>query len=373
MAQYASKYYDPVKAHEYYMKNRELKGYEDRYGGSRGDGTSAASSGYTSSNQSSNQSSINYNEKIYETKTDSSGKILEINAKIQNLRNKLNSMSKEDKANNRDNVQEAIDGLRKQITAIRRETQDKTDILKDQQHYQKLAEKDAAQEAKMRQKTGTTAGFNEKGKAAAAYIKDQMNKERDEVIKKTNKDLDNQMLGEAQKLADSIVKARQSGKSIDNKTLLQKLRGLTSKTKTKKANIKKQHINNYKQKYKDEINKLRLDKSMYTYYDKRAVSEEKYIRDKENKERMKQFNRALQDSATKVKDATKQRARAERALKRILKSQLSEDNSDGVQQISGEYFKRSFRISTDDSDSPDSYNGSARKSNTFKKTLTKIR
>ena len=23
---YASKYYDPVKAHEYYMKNRELKG-----------------------------------------------------------------------------------------------------------------------------------------------------------------------------------------------------------------------------------------------------------------------------------------------------------------------------------------------------------
>ena len=40
---YKSKYYDPEKAHEYYMKTRELKGYEDRYGGSRGDGTSAAS------------------------------------------------------------------------------------------------------------------------------------------------------------------------------------------------------------------------------------------------------------------------------------------------------------------------------------------
>lgn len=25
---YASKYYDPVKAHEYYMKTRQLKGYE---------------------------------------------------------------------------------------------------------------------------------------------------------------------------------------------------------------------------------------------------------------------------------------------------------------------------------------------------------
>lgn len=25
---YASKYYDPVKAHEYYMKTRHLKGYD---------------------------------------------------------------------------------------------------------------------------------------------------------------------------------------------------------------------------------------------------------------------------------------------------------------------------------------------------------
>lgn len=25
---YASKYYDPVKAHEYYMKTRQLKGYD---------------------------------------------------------------------------------------------------------------------------------------------------------------------------------------------------------------------------------------------------------------------------------------------------------------------------------------------------------
>lgn len=34
-AAYSSKYYDPVKAHEYYMENRTLKGYENRYGGSR--------------------------------------------------------------------------------------------------------------------------------------------------------------------------------------------------------------------------------------------------------------------------------------------------------------------------------------------------
>lgn len=32
---YASKYYDPVKAHEYYEEHKTLKGYENRYGGSR--------------------------------------------------------------------------------------------------------------------------------------------------------------------------------------------------------------------------------------------------------------------------------------------------------------------------------------------------
>ena len=43
MAEYYSKYYNPDKAHEYYLRIRELKGYEDRYGGHRGFGTSAAS------------------------------------------------------------------------------------------------------------------------------------------------------------------------------------------------------------------------------------------------------------------------------------------------------------------------------------------
>lgn len=32
---YASEYYDPQKAHEYYLRTRQLKGYENRYGGSR--------------------------------------------------------------------------------------------------------------------------------------------------------------------------------------------------------------------------------------------------------------------------------------------------------------------------------------------------
>ena len=45
MPQYSNPYYDPEKAHEYYMRTRQLKGYADRYGGHRGNGTSAASGG----------------------------------------------------------------------------------------------------------------------------------------------------------------------------------------------------------------------------------------------------------------------------------------------------------------------------------------
>ena len=45
MAQYSNPYYDPEKAHEYYETHKKLKGYENRYGGHRGDGTSAASGG----------------------------------------------------------------------------------------------------------------------------------------------------------------------------------------------------------------------------------------------------------------------------------------------------------------------------------------
>lgn len=54
---YASKYYDPKKAHDYYMRTRELKGYENRYGGARGDGTSAASGMVVNNNSTSNNSS----------------------------------------------------------------------------------------------------------------------------------------------------------------------------------------------------------------------------------------------------------------------------------------------------------------------------
>lgn len=233
---YASKYYDPVKAHEYYERTKVLKGYEDRYGGSRGDGTSAASSGVISSNSSATKSGSTTKN------SDGNGKKLtptqkhnqEIKQKIQGLRDKLKNMSKEDRAANRESIQDQIQALREQT------------------------------------KGGSTSGFNQKGYEAAMYIKDQMEKERDEVIKKANKDADNAMLSDVKKLAADIKAMRENGRGVSHKQFASRIKAMLGKTKKAKIKAKRKHISDYKQKYKDEIDKLRQDRSMYAYWDRKG-------------------------------------------------------------------------------------------------------
>ena len=230
---YASKYYDPVKAHAYYMRNRELKGYEDRYGGSRGNGTSAASSNSVSGviRKSSNNS---VSGTINKSSTQQHNQ--EIRSKIQSLRDSLNSMSKEDRAANREKIQDEIQALREQT------------------------------------KGGSTSGFNQKGYEAAAYIKNRMEKERDEIIKKANKDADKEMLGDVKRLAADIKAMRASGHGYSHKEFASRIKAALGKTKKAKLKSKRKHIADYKQRYKDEIDKLRKDRSMYTYYDRKRTN-----------------------------------------------------------------------------------------------------
>ena len=234
---YASKYYDPVKAHEYYERTKVLIGYEDRYGGSRGNGTSAASSGVSATGSSGSSSSGSGNSRY----SDGNGKQLtaeqkhnqEIKNKIQSLRDQLKNMSKEDRKANRESIQDQIQALREQT------------------------------------KGGSTSGFNQKGHEAAAYIKDQMEKERDEVIKQSNKDADKEMLSDVKKLAADIKAMRESGHGFSHKQFAAKIKAALGKTKKAKIKSKRKLTKEYKQKYKDEIDKLRQDRSMYTYYDRK--------------------------------------------------------------------------------------------------------
>lgn len=260
---YASKYYDPVKAHEYYMRNRELKGYEDRYGGSRGNGTSAASTnsisgnlGYSSrSSGNSISGNLGYSRRSrgnsisgelgYSSSRGTSKQLnstqrhnQEIKSKIQSLRDSLKSMSKEDRAANRERIQDEIQALREQT------------------------------------KGGSTSGFNQKGHEAAMYIKSQMEKERDEVIKKANKDADKEMLGDVKRLAADIKAMRASGRGYSHKQFASRIKAALGRTKKAKLKSKRKHIEDYKQRYKDEIDKLRADRSMYTYYDRKKTNDD---------------------------------------------------------------------------------------------------
>lgn len=226
---YASKYYDPEKAHEYYMKTRELIGYENRYGGHRGDGTSAASGGQFDDNDNSSNPKKTKQNEVKKHNQD-------INNRIQNLRDRLKNMSKEDRAANRQAIMDEIQNLREQL------------------------------------KGGSTSGFNQKGSEAAAYIKKQMEEERDEIIKQTNKSVDKEMLTSVEKLASDIKAMRESGHGFSHKQFASKIKALLGQTKKKKIKAKRKYMNDYKEKYKDEIDKLRGDKSMYSYYDRSPLN-----------------------------------------------------------------------------------------------------
>lgn len=294
---YASKYYDPVKAHEYYMRTRELKGYENRYGGSRGDGTSAASGGGSklkkaqSTVKTSSQKEREYNQglqkKTQEIRSQTSSRVSSINSRINDLRNSLNRMSPQDKKANREAINDQIAAMRKEIQAIRDKQADSVQALRE------------------KRRGGSTSGFNQKGKEAAKYIKSQMENERKELTKKTNKELDSQMLSEAKKLKAEVEAMRASGRGFSRQQFLNRITGLTRKTKQTKNKTLSRHKAEYKQKYKDEIDKLRQDKSMYSYYDSKAAKMAKRA-EAEKKQRKRNEERA----AKKREQEAKKRERA---------------------------------------------------------------
>lgn len=261
---YSSKYYDPQKAHEYYMKTRELKGYENRYGGSRGDGTSAASTpGYLSDSIKQLQNSVpdtissqltnnqNIQKQIRDLQQQLSQHINNTRVNTESLINELNSMSPEDRNANRNYYQELIEHNRQDLENVRNSISDQ---------IQRLQQNTTG---------GSTSGFNQKGMEAAMYIKKQMEEERDDIIKKTNKDTDDNMLNDVKKLAADIKAMRDSGRGFSHKEFASRIKILLGEAKKSKIKAKKKYIREYIQKYKDEIDKLRRDDSMFSYWDKR--------------------------------------------------------------------------------------------------------
>ena len=356
---YASKYYDPQKAHEYYMRTRELKGYENRYGGSRGNGTSAASGGVTNyaadppssqtTSSSSSSSSSGYSGSYSRSSTAASRKTA--NDERQRANAQINSQIKSATQEHRKNLasqRKQIQDLRRQFSAMSaddkrsnrvaymdmiREIERNIDATSNSYH-------DTVQSLKEGRRGSSTAGFNEKGKAAAAYIKKKMEEERDEVTKKANKEVDRSMLDDVKKLRAEIRAQRESGLGASRGKLLSKINSMTKKAKSTKQKALVKRKAEYEEKYISEIEKLRKDKSMHTYYDKRSEriskqekAEAKYQqRRQDTVDRINAYNERKAEAERKraEREARKAQRAAEKAVREASSSSRSSKSNSSI-------------------------------------------
>lgn len=245
MASYSNPYYDPQKAHEYYEEHKQLKGYEGRY-----DNTDRSRGGskYQIPTISRETSELQARYNISKARTDaSSKKVAELSSQIKALRNKLNSMSDAEKRKNRSAIQSEIKKLSAQLTQER-------------QALKQLKQTSDDENQRLKQQTpgGSTSGFNAKGRAKAESLKKQI---KDDITSE-NKALDSKYLPKLE-----AIKRRIKGGS-DNESIKSAIQQLYAAL----SDEKKKNSQSFQQRYRDELDKIRNDDSLYTYWDRRNKS-----------------------------------------------------------------------------------------------------
>lgn len=284
---YANKYYDPVKAHEYYMRTRQLKGYANRYGGSRGNGTSAASGGMTNTREAykKEQESVrSFNDSLRENqeqiRKENSEKIQNLNREINELKINLARMSPEDRKLNSETIAQYIQAKRFEINSIRDNTSDTVQFLKQQT------------------KGGSTSGFNEKGKQLAAGIKSRLEVESKKEIRSANKKIDEAMLEDVKRFYADVQAMRKNGRGFDRASIAKRLAGFRSSASKSKERSNSQIYREYNQKYKDAVDELRKDNSNFSYYDRKREREER----KEEQERLREIQKEEQEKRRRERE-----------------------------------------------------------------------
>lgn len=129
LSHYASPYYDPVKAHEYYEKHKKLKGATSGLNDAGKEAAKYVKNQLDTERKSKVESHKNQTE--YEKEFNRSSVKSQIQAHkynmqndINNLRNQLSGMSKEDRAANKDRIQDEINRLRENNNHMRQELQE---------------------------------------------------------------------------------------------------------------------------------------------------------------------------------------------------------------------------------------------------------
>ena len=114
---YASKYYDPVKAHEYYERTKQLKGRKSRV--QLNEQGQAAAKTVKENITKERKERVESERQVKDSKIEA--KKVELQNKIDSIRKRLDGMTSESKAKIREKLQLEIDGLREENNAFREE------------------------------------------------------------------------------------------------------------------------------------------------------------------------------------------------------------------------------------------------------------
>lgn len=298
---YASPYYDPVKAHEYYMEHRELKGRKRK--------TSTVDL-----NETGKTAASVVKENLNKEKQERAKQITEdCSKKVSQLRELLKSMNKATKEASRPVIEAAIAKLKEQSAAAK----EALGLEYENKYADEMGKLKQDSSMKRTFERGSTQGLNAEGREAARQVKEKLNEERNEKIQtykdttqKLIEDIRSKTTSKREQTTNDIAKAREdlssrkearrndldSYKSKTNSQIEAIRNRLSGMTKKQRAQNKEKLLgeiaklqNDNKEKtasYKAEVDKDRADtnasiasiRESYKSYSSEASSQIKLIR-----------------------------------------------------------------------------------------------
>ena len=232
---YASPYYDPVKAHEYYMQHRELKGKRAKTSTASLNETGRAAAGAVKQSLQAEKK-----EKIKQhTET--------MNSKIKALRERLKALSPSERKNQKADIEAAI----KQLRAANETFKKQLGLAYDSKYEEEL--QNIKSDESMRQETDrkSTAGLNEEGKEEAKKAKEEIEAKKEKEINEYSIATSKQIEKIESQLKSMTPKQRNAmGERF--KTKIQSLRD-------ENASKRKEFTDSYNEQYYSKLDELKKD------------------------------------------------------------------------------------------------------------------
>lgn len=245
---YASPYYDPVKAHEYYMKNRELKGRKSTAGLND---TGKETASYVRKTLMDER-----NQKIADHKKITNDRIADVRDATKFQIGSLKDTTKSNVAAINDKTKSNLKSLKEQnksaIESHKNEMQSKIDSLKDM--YNQMSKEEKAE--KRQSVKDVIASLREDNKNVRKRLQAEY-KSLSTVIRSDSKD--------AKKKVNDEYKESRTSLSNENKDEAKSLR---SEHKEEKTRLKDE----YEQKYISELEKMQNDSSLQRVYKRKKKS-----------------------------------------------------------------------------------------------------